>query len=173
LVGAKQVYRQLFAADINYKNVKSKFEMLAGSTSDPMTLERTSLMTQLSEKARRRYELVEELGRGAMGIVYKAKDNELGEMVALKILPDNLTQNPEAVGRFKSEARSARRLAHPNIVRIHDIGEEMGRKYISMEFVQGGDLKHHFRVVRKGRLSPEEIAHLMAPVASALDYAHS
>ncbi|MGI8907314.1 MAG: protein kinase domain-containing protein [Candidatus Sumerlaeaceae bacterium] len=173
IVGAKQVYRELFRADINYKDVKRKFDMLAGNTSDPMALERTSLMTQLSEKARRRYELVEELGRGAMGIVYKARDNELDEFVALKILPDNLSQNPEAVQRFRSEARSARRLSHPNIVRIHDIGEEMGRKYISMEFVQGGDLKQHFRGTRKGKLLPEEIAKLMAPVANALDYAHS
>jgi tetratricopeptide (TPR) repeat protein len=171
LVGAKQVYRQLFAADINYKNVKSKFEMLAGSTSDPMTLERTSLMTQLSEKARRRYELVEEIGRGAMGIVYKARDNELDEMVALKIMPDNLSQNPDAVQRFKQEARSARRLAHPNIVRIHDIGEEMGRKYISMEFVEGTDLKRYLK--SKGRLSVQEILTFGIQVCQALDYAHS
>src|SRR5439155_617491 len=93
-------------------------------TSQDFRYENESIKTHLSEKARRRYGLVEELARGAMGIVYKAKDNELEEMVALKILPDNLTQNPEAVGRFKSQARSARRLAHPNIVRIHDIGEE-------------------------------------------------
>lgn len=173
LVGAKQVYRELYRADINYRNVKQKFDMLAGNTSDPMALERTSLMTQLSEKARRRYTLVEELGRGAMGIVYKAQDNELEEFVALKILPDNLTQNPEAVQRFRSEARSARKLSHPNIVRIHDIGEELGRKYISMEFVAGGDLKHYFRKLKGGKLEPEEIVRLMIPVASAMDYAHT
>lgn len=171
LVGAKQVYRQLFAADINYKNVKMKFEMLAGSTSDPMALERTAMMTQLSEKAQRRYELQEELGRGAMGIVYKAKDNELDEIVALKILPENLTQNPEALQRFRAEARAARKLSHPNIVRIHDIGEEMGRKYISMEYVNGTDLKRYFR--SKGKLPPKELATLMISIANALDYAHS
>jgi tetratricopeptide (TPR) repeat protein len=173
VVGAKQVYRELYRADINYKNVKQKFDMLAGNTSDPLALERSSLMTQLSEKARRRYELVEELGRGAMGIVYKARDNELDEFVALKILPDNLSQNPEAVARFRSEARSARRLAHPNIVRIHDIGEEMGRKYISMEYVAGGDLKNHFRVTRGGKMAPQEIAAIMIPITNAMDYAHS
>jgi serine/threonine-protein kinase len=105
-----------------------------------------------------------------MGIVYRARDNELEETVALKILPENLSQNPEALARFRAEARSARRLAHPNIVRIHDIGEEMGRKYISMEFVEGTDLKRFFRM--KGRLSAGEVAAVMAPIARALDYAH-
>lgn len=171
LVGAKQVYRQLFAADIDYRNVKTKFEALAGSTSDPMTLERTAVMTQLSEKARLRYELIEELGRGAMGIVYKAKDNELEELVALKILPENLSQNPDALMRFRAEARSARRLAHPNVVRIHDIGEEMGRKYISMEYVQGSDLKRHLR--QKKKFPPDEVLPIAVQVCRALDYAHS
>jgi tetratricopeptide (TPR) repeat protein len=171
LVGAKQVYKMLFTADINYRNVKSKFEMLAGSTSDPLQLERSTLMTQLSERARRRYELIEEIGRGAMGIVYRARDNELDEIVALKILPDNLSQNPDALNRFRAEARSARRLSHPNIVRIHDIGEEMGRKYISMEFIKGIDLKKHFR--QKGKLPPPELAMIMMPTCAAIDYAHS
>ena len=170
LVGAKQVYRLLFAADITYRNVKAKFEMLAGQTSDPLAIESTTMMTQLSERARRRYELQQEVGRGAMGIVYRAMDNELEETVALKILPENLSQNPEALARFRAEARSARRLAHPNIVRIHDIGEEMGRKYISMEFVEGHDLKRYFRM--KGRLAAGELAAIMAPIARALDYAH-
>ncbi len=171
LVGAKDVYKLLFAADIAYKDVKRKFEMLAGSTSDPMALESSQMMTQLSERARKRYELLQEIGRGAMGIVYKARDNELEEDVALKILPENLSQNPEALSRFRSEARSARRLSHPHIVRIHDIGEELGRKYISMEYVQGTDLKRYFRM--KGKLDPAEVARLITPVAAALHYAHA
>jgi tetratricopeptide (TPR) repeat protein len=172
LVGAKEVYRILFATDIHYRDVKLKFEMLKGSTSDPLGLESSALMTQLSEQARRRYNLLEEVGRGAMGIVYKAHDNELDEVVALKILPENLSQNPEALMRFRAEARSARRLSHPHIVRIHDIGEEMGRRYISMEYVPGSDLKKYFRSV--GRALPaQEVITLMAPLASALEYAHS
>lgn len=172
LVGAKQVYKQLFAADINFRNVKAKFELLAGSTSDPMVFEKTTIINSLSEKAKMRYELLEELGRGSMGIVYRAKDNELDEIVALKILPDNLSNNPEALYRFKSEARSARRLSHKNIVRIHDIGEEMGRKYISMEFVDGTDLKRMFRE-KSGRIPMENILNYMIVTAQALDYAHS
>ncbi|HPB32182.1 MAG TPA: protein kinase, partial [Candidatus Sumerlaeota bacterium] len=172
LVGAKHVYRQLFAADINFKNVRERFEMLAGSTSDPIVFEKTTIINSLSDKAKRRYELLEELGRGAMGIVYRARDNELEDIVALKILPDNLSNNPEAVQRFKSEARSARRLSHPNIVRIHDIGEEMGRKYISMEFVDGMDLK---RILRNtgSSLPVNDVAQHMIQTARALSYAHS
>ncbi|MCX7624725.1 MAG: tetratricopeptide repeat protein [Candidatus Sumerlaeaceae bacterium] len=169
-VGAKQVYRVLFAADMNYRDVKQRFELLAGATSNPMELDRSTLITQLSDRARSRYELVEELGRGAMGIVYRARDNELDEFVALKILPENLSQNPEAVQRFRAEARAARRLAHPNIVRIHDIGEEKGRKYISMEFVKGTDLKRVLR--QKGKLSIAEATSIVLSICEALEYAH-
>ena len=172
LVGAKQVYRIIFAADINYRNVRKKFELLAGSTSDPIVFEKTTILNDLSEKAKRRYELLEELGRGAMGIVYRARDNELEDIVALKILPDNLSNNPEALKRFKSEARSARRLSHQNIVRIHDIGEEMGRKYISMEFVDGTDLKAILRETGAG-LKLRDVAEYISKVARALSYAHS
>ncbi len=170
LVGAKTVYRQLFAADIDYKDVKTRFEMLAGSTSDPQAFEKTSIVQAMSEDAKRRYELLDELGRGAMGIVYRARDKELDEVVALKILPDSMSNNPEAVRRFKIEARNARRLSHPNIVRIHDIGEEMGRKYISMEYVDGTDLKKKVR--EKGKLELPDIFHYAMQTADAMNYAH-
>jgi serine/threonine-protein kinase len=106
-----------------------------------------------------------------MGIVYKARDNELDEVVALKILPDNLSNNPEAVARFKQEARSARRLSHRNIVRIHDIGEEMGRKYISMEYVEGTNLKDMLR--QSGKLPYKSVVLYMRQTSQALSYAHS
>jgi serine/threonine-protein kinase len=169
-VGAKTVYRQLFAADIDYKDVRRRFEMLSGQTTDPLAFEKTSIVEQMSEQAQRRYELLEELGRGAMGIVYKAKDRELDEIVALKILPDAMSNNPEAVRRFKIEARNARRLSHPNIVRIHDIGEEMGRKYISMEIVEGSDLKK--RIKGGGPLTVPEFVSYSMQIADALAYAH-
>lgn len=171
LVGAKTVYKHLFAADIDYKDVRQKFELLAGSTSDPLIMEKTTILDTLSEKAKRRYELLEEIGRGAMGIVYRARDNELDEIVALKILPDNLSNNPDAVARFKQEARSARRLSHPCIVRIHDIGEELGRKYISMEFVDGIDLKRLLK--QNGKLPWQKAVRYGYQIADALTYAHS
>jgi tetratricopeptide (TPR) repeat protein len=172
LVGAKTVYRQLFAADINYKDVQTRFEMLSGSTSDPMAFEKTSIVQQMSEEAARRYELLDELGRGAMGIVYRARDKELEEVVALKILPDNMSNNPEAVRRFKIEARNARKLSHPHIVRIHDIGEEMGRKYISMEYVDGSDLKRKMKAAPNFRLPIPEVIKYAIQTADALAYAH-
>ena len=137
-----------------------------------MTAERTAILSSLSDAARQRYELIQELGRGAMGIVYKAHDNELDEMVALKILPDNLIRNAEAVRRFRQEARNARRLSHPNIVRIHDIGEEMGRKYISMEFVNGTDLKRKLRAAN-GQLPFPAILRYSRQIAEAMAYAHT
>lgn len=179
IAAAKNVYRQLFAADINYKDVKARFEALSspdssmgsfgGGSSD--SYERTSVMQQMSEDAKRRYELLEELGRGAMGIVYRAKDKELDEVVALKILPDQLSTNEEAVRRFKIEARNARKLSHPHIVRIHDIGEEAGRRYISMEFVDGSDLKK--KIKTDGRLNLESFFKYSKAIASALGYAHT
>ncbi|CAN5213153.1 hypothetical protein BH09SUM1_BH09SUM1_08170 [soil metagenome] len=172
LVGAKTVYRQLFAADIDYKDVKTRFEMLSGSTSDPMAFEKTSIVQQMSEEAARRYELLDELGRGAMGIVYRARDKELEEIVALKILPDNMSNNPEAVRRFKIEARNARKLSHPNIVRIHDIGEEMGRKYISMEYVDGSDLKRKVKNSPDYRIPVNDAIKYSMQIADALGYAH-
>jgi tetratricopeptide (TPR) repeat protein len=171
LVGAKTVFKSLFAADIDFRDVRQRFESLAGSTSDPMILEQTKIHQDLSLDAQKRYELLEELGRGAMGIVYKARDNELDEIVALKILPEQISNNPEAVKRFRLEARAARRLAHPHIIRIHDIGEELGRKFISMEFVEGTDLKHKFRT--EGPPDFPTLVRWTREVASALDYAHN
>ena len=170
--GAREAYKLIFAGDINYRDVKGKLETLLVAGAGTMAAERTAIINALSEDAKQRYELVQELGRGAMGIVYKAHDAELDEMVALKILPDNLIRNPEAVRRFKQEARSARRLAHPNIVRIHDIGEELGRKYISMEFVDGSDLKIKLRQVDR-KLPFETILRYARQICEAMAYAHS
>jgi tetratricopeptide (TPR) repeat protein len=170
--GAREVYKIIFAADITFKDVKGKLETLQDAGDHAFHAERTAIINSLSEEAKQRYELVQELGRGAMGIVYKAKDNELDEMVALKILPDSLIRNQEAVRRFRQEARNARKLSHPHIVRIHDIGEEMGRKYISMEFVQGSDLKQKLR--QNGRKLPIDVVVRYArEMCEAMAYAHS
>lgn len=172
--GALEVYKLLFASDIDYKDVKGKLETLSRQPAgDSLAAERTAIMTSLSEEASNRYEMIEELGRGAMGIVYKARDNELEEVVALKILPDNLMRNKEALRRFKQEARSARRLSHPNIVRIHDIGEEKGQKFISMEFVTGSDLKIRLRKNDRKPLPMEAVLRYSKEIASAMAYAHS
>jgi serine/threonine protein kinase/N-acetylneuraminic acid mutarotase len=109
------------------------------------------------------------LDRGGMGVVYKASDLDLDRTVALKIIAPEHTQNPDAVTRFKAEARLAASIEHPNIVPIHRGGEFQGVLYLAMRFVPGTNLRH---VVDRGQLDSERIQRIIASVASALDAAH-
>jgi tetratricopeptide (TPR) repeat protein len=175
LKSAKEMYREVVLLHYNFLDAKERFEKLSRPEKtwldEAITSEyRKGEFLGLEERARARYRILSEIGRGGMGIVYKAEDVYLERIVAMKILPEELNSNPEAVKRFIQEARLAASLTHQNIVNIYDVGEEIGRRYISMEYVEGGNLRDK---IEKEEIHIDVIIKIMKEVCEALNFAHS
>ena len=169
---AVDLYEKILSFDYHFGDVESrlaaarrKLEEAGPATADAAAGRATPAPGQPG-----RYQTLGELGRGGMGIVYKAKDTVLDRVVAYKVLPDTLKENPQALRNFLREAKSAAQLNHPGIVTVYDAGEQDGRYYIAMEYVDGTTLKEIVR--RKGKIPAKGVLHVLIQMCEALAYAH-
>ena len=168
---AVQILERLRQQDPAYPKLASRIEELRQQASQDIEVASTPGVpgaTVFSQEFR--YEILDELGRGGMGVVFRARDRRLGRVVALKRLPDNLRNHPKAVELFLREARAAAALNHPNIVTLFDAGQAGDTFYLTMELLEGMPLQRVLN--QRGSLSPAHVAKLGGQVATGLHYAH-
>src|SRR6202166_3211708 len=130
-----------------------------------------NVVLQVGDVLGNRYEILALLGEGGMGAVYKAKDREVERVVALKLIRPEMASNPSILARFKQELMTAHQVTHKNVIRIYDLAEADGVKFITMEFVEGSDLRQLLK--EHGRFSPDEAVDIIRHVCMALDAAHA
>ncbi|MEM7408624.1 MAG: protein kinase [Myxococcota bacterium] len=167
---AHELYEKILAFDYHYEDTAARLEAtrakltLQSETQGPVSGGGGPTGTS------GRYIIRGTLGRGGMGIVYKAEDTVLDRVVAFKVLPESLKENPQALKNFLREAKHAAQLNHPNIVTVYDAGEQDGVYYIAMEYVDGNTLKDIIK--HRGKIAPRGIVHVVSQMAEALAYAH-
>jgi tetratricopeptide (TPR) repeat protein len=170
---AAELYEKILAFDYHHADVSQRLEgareKLKKLAAEQKAAAQSSAQLSASQK-QGRYKILSKLGRGGMGVVYKAQDTVLDRTVAFKVLPETLKENPQALKNFLREAKSAAQLNHTNIVTVYDAGEQDGAYYIAMEYVDGHTLKEIIK--HRGRISPGGIVHVLAQMCEALAYAH-
>jgi molecular chaperone DnaK len=168
LPAAVDLYRKIRDADDQYKDIEAKLRKLEYRLKlKQEELEKTGVLAIFHDS---RFEIVEEINRGSMGIIYRARDKVLDEVVALKVLNDYLSADSAAVERFKREARAAKKLSHPFIVRIHDLYELGDRKFLSMEYIEGTDVRTLIK--NKVKFTEKQVLLYLMKMCDALEYAH-
>jgi len=172
---AVDIYEKILAFDYHFADVEKRLATARAKaallpTSESLGTQGTGERALTPSNQPARYQVVGELGRGGMGIVYKANDTVLDRVVAFKVLPDALKENPQALKNFLREAKSAAQLNHPNIVTVYDAGEQDGRYYIAMEYVDGTTLKEILR--RRNVIAASGVLHVLVQMCEALAYAH-
>jgi len=171
LAEADGVFERILSFDYSFKDVQERLERtrsnLAKQNEEAKAAE-SRPPTKTAEQGR--YKIIGKLGKGGMGVVYKAIDTVLDRTVAYKVLPDALQENPQALKNFLREAKSAAKLNHPGIVTVYDAGEQDGAFYIAMEYVDGNTLKEIIK--HRGKISAGGIVHVLTQMCEALAYAH-
>lgn len=173
-VKALEIFEILLKKDFHHKDVSLRVTELkekAETQKAKATVELSGeTISGAPAKKDERYEVLEEIGRGAMGIVYKARDKMLERVVAFKTLPQTLKNDPEALDSLVKEAQTAAKLNHPNIVTVFDVGEEGGNYFIAMEYVEGKTLAQILQQVKKVNLA--NFLHIAKPLCEVIGYAH-